>query len=82
MSDTCTALTYGGKRRCRNRPEPGSARCAFHPGAELSSKHFSQAELAAEWTRAAFCVGVYGNHRFGYETETMHRFLTHEGVGE
>lgn len=45
-------------------------------------KHFSQAELTAEWTRAAFCVGVYGNHRFGHETETMHRFLTHEGVGE
>lgn len=35
MSDedrqTCTAQTYGGRRRCRNRPEPGTDRCAFHP---------------------------------------------------
>lgn len=27
----CTATTYRGNRRCRNRAEPGTDRCAFHP---------------------------------------------------
>lgn len=46
------------------------------------SKHFTTAELSAEWARAAVCAGLHGLHSYGKETETMHRFLTHQGVGE
>lgn len=82
MSDTCAALTYQGDRRCRNRPEPGSTRCAFHPGAEPPSKHFQPMELEREWARSAMCAGLHGLHSYGKETDTMLRFLTHQGVGE
>lgn len=38
-------------------------------------KRLTDAELGAEWSRAAFVVGVYGPHIWGRYTATLHRFL-------
>lgn len=37
---------------------------------------FTDAELEAEWARAAAVVGIHGPHRFAKEVSTAHRFLT------
>lgn len=43
-------------------------------------KHLTDAELQAEWSRAAFCAGLHGLHSYGHETATFHRFLTTESA--
>lgn len=40
-------------------------------------KHLTDAELQAEWARAAYVVAVFGGpFSWGRHTDTLHRFLT------
>lgn len=39
-------------------------------------KRLTDAELAAEWARAAFVAGCHGPHLWGPRTDALHRFLT------
>lgn len=79
--DTAARLGFGPVHPATYDPE-GRRLVQAILDRKAASRRFTDAELHMEWVRLSVSAGLHGLHKYGTQTDTVHRFLNNPSIHE